>query len=624
MAETIPVGPLKIAKTVIDIADAVIEGGKWVISQGLEELPHQVAIASTAQTLQLDPQVLGRMHYAADQVTGGYQGLDNALVTLQQRLGKVTAIGDESLTKWLDKLGLKAEELSRMNPEEAFFKVGDSLGTLSSRSEQLAAVTALMGDKASTFLPLLDQAPWKVEQLYEEADTLGVARSSEDIEKIKGIDNAIERVDLSTKGYALDGFIANSSMIQARGNNFAGDTATKGLGTGVYEGLEDILLDRFRGGASSVNPFDKSQESIVREAERALDAARGNYAQVKEVYDKVALRNPDVDMSQFPFAQSVAELDRKVQAAQGNLDAAQKGSRTQIDPLREVAAADAQLNMQGESSDGPPANNVAVSANDSLAVPDGFFARLEECLCGVSGVVGKATAANDEMSNGVLPVSGSEETDDPVGRKAAEYGAIEELAAKHGEVMAGTEEKRKSAEAKLWEEGWNGKAQVMSGVMGSISQLMNTENRKQFEIGKKAAMAQAVIDTYLSAQKAYTSLAGIPVVGHALGIAAAAAAVAAGMARVNSIKSQSFGGGGGAGGGASGGGAPSLPSGGTASGGGSAATGVTTSSKADAPVERQRVFVEFQGNEDSKMTARQWREFMRNLQEEAGDAQLEF
>ncbi|MFH2099465.1 MAG: hypothetical protein ABIJ95_08150, partial [Pseudomonadota bacterium] len=55
---------------------------------------------------------------------------------------------------------------------------------------------------------------------------------------------------------------------------------------------------------------------------------------------------------------------------------------------------------------------------------------------------------------------------------------------------------------------------------------------------KAGAIAQTIISTYTSAQKAYEALAWIPLVGPALGAAAAGAAVAAGMARVNAIRSQ--------------------------------------------------------------------------------------
>ena len=71
------------------------------------------------------------------------------------------------------------------------------------------------------------------------------------------------------------------------------------------------------------------------------------------------------------------------------------------------------------------------------------------------------------------------------------------------------------------------------------------EQKKAFERSKKIQSAQALISTYESAVQAFKSLAGIPVVGPALGTAASVAAIASGLAQVKNIKSQTFGGGGG-------------------------------------------------------------------------------
>jgi tape measure domain-containing protein len=76
--------------------------------------------------------------------------------------------------------------------------------------------------------------------------------------------------------------------------------------------------------------------------------------------------------------------------------------------------------------------------------------------------------------------------------------------------------------------------------LAALINLQKSGNKEAFEIGKAAAIAQALIDTPLAAQKAFTSLSGIPVVGPALGAAAAAAAIAAGVGRVNQIRSQTF------------------------------------------------------------------------------------
>jgi hypothetical protein len=77
--------------------------------------------------------------------------------------------------------------------------------------------------------------------------------------------------------------------------------------------------------------------------------------------------------------------------------------------------------------------------------------------------------------------------------------------------------------------------------LGDLATLMGSSSRKMFEVGKAAAIAQTIIDTYAAAQAAYKAMAGIPIVGPALGIAAAAAAIAAGLTRVQAIKSTSFG-----------------------------------------------------------------------------------
>ena len=60
---------------------------------------------------------------------------------------------------------------------------------------------------------------------------------------------------------------------------------------------------------------------------------------------------------------------------------------------------------------------------------------------------------------------------------------------------------------------------------------------EQTAVGKAAAIAETTINTYKAAQSAYSSLAGIPVVGPALGAAAAAFAVVSGLKNVQKIVS---------------------------------------------------------------------------------------
>jgi DNA repair exonuclease SbcCD ATPase subunit len=100
----------------------------------------------------------------------------------------------------------------------------------------------------------------------------------------------------------------------------------------------------------------------------------------------------------------------------------------------------------------------------------------------------------------------------------------------------------------------------VGNALSSFSEIAG----KETAAGKALAIASTLIQTYQSAQSSYASLAGIPVVGPALGVAAAGAAVFAGMKQIQNIKKTKVpkggGGGGGGGGSASVGAAPTPPS----------------------------------------------------------------
>ena len=88
--------------------------------------------------------------------------------------------------------------------------------------------------------------------------------------------------------------------------------------------------------------------------------------------------------------------------------------------------------------------------------------------------------------------------------------------------------------------------QATSDTLGQVADLFG----EQSSAGKAAAIAQATIDTYLSAQKAYTSTVGIPIVGPVLAPINAGLAIAAGIKNIKAITAvQTPDGGGGGGGG---------------------------------------------------------------------------
>jgi hypothetical protein len=81
-------------------------------------------------------------------------------------------------------------------------------------------------------------------------------------------------------------------------------------------------------------------------------------------------------------------------------------------------------------------------------------------------------------------------------------------------------------------------------TIGNLAELFAGKSKKQqeqaFKIQKAVNIANATIDTYKAATGAYSSLSAIPVVGPALGIAAAGLALSAGLLNVKKIASTKF------------------------------------------------------------------------------------
>jgi len=137
-----------------------------------------------------------------------------------------------------------------------------------------------------------------------------------------------------------------------------------------------------------------------------------------------------------------------------------------------------------------------------------------------------------------------------------EYQALLEQAAEEHQsnieqIEKDSNERRKAEDALLQSQKLDGVKNALSTI-GNLAELFNNGSRKSaekaFKIQKGVQIATAGIDTFKSATAAFSSLAGIPVVGPALGAAAAAAAVAAGLLNIKKIAATKFdpGGGGGA------------------------------------------------------------------------------
>ncbi len=83
-------------------------------------------------------------------------------------------------------------------------------------------------------------------------------------------------------------------------------------------------------------------------------------------------------------------------------------------------------------------------------------------------------------------------------------------------------------------------AKGVGSILGNLAAMQDKESESGFKTWKALALAQAMVDMPAAALAAYKSMSGIPVVGPALGIAAAAAAGAMGLKNISEINKAKF------------------------------------------------------------------------------------
>lgn len=284
----------------------------------------------------------------------------------------------------------------------------------------------------------------------------------------------------------------------------------------------------------TVKPTDARLEGILKELaalERAV-ATWGMTAEEVKIYD---LAMQGATAAQLEYAQSLLDTLAGLEKAKEEEEAYRqlvKDLRTDeerlTDEFRErIAVLDAMAASTRISSDeyAKMASRAAEAAFS--AAPE--FGGLAPEVGGAAGELLKIDKAQEQLQAWydaqleMLNKFRAERSD-----LNAQWDAQEEaLKQEHEAKLAEIEKARQMASLSL-----------AGDFFGQMSALQKSESSKARTIGKAAAIAEATINTYRAATAAYAAMAGIPIVGPALGVAAASAAIAAGMANVAAIQGQ--------------------------------------------------------------------------------------
>lgn len=560
------------------------------------------ATKQTADKLGMTTEALSGLTYTAKLANVPAEALNTSLQMMARNLSDA-AQGTGLAKDAIKDLGLDAGKLAQMKPDEAVEAIADAMEKIPNQADRVSIAMDVFGRSGADMINVMRGGKEALRAGSEEALRFGAIISADTARKADAFNDNVDRLKTAAAGMALTmaeqmlpALIGiTDAMVDTAKNSGLLEAAAKVLGV-TLQGLTTV-------GIGVANAFQQTGTWIGAGAAAAVAAAQGEFGQAREI---IRLAAEDIEAMNAKAAASIAKVwsgeapapeEKPAGGGGGGASSRSQKAREETAKLKEELAK--QLAAIHESTTSEQQLLAEKFVKDSQILKQGFDLKIEglkteeqyneqrQALADTYEAKANERHAKDliRMAESMEGLSQSLMTEQELLTEAylnkqlllddalmndlisheSYYKMLGQLKDQHDLKMAeantrgltGREAQDAAASKRnqeMWASGYRGQLDVLGGVMSQASNLMQSGSKKQFEIGKKAAIASTVISTFQSAMSAFNSLSGIPIVGPVLGAVAAAAAIAFGMAQVGKIRSQQF-----QGGGAGGGAVPTFP-----------------------------------------------------------------
>jgi hypothetical protein len=538
-------------------------------------------LAKSADKLGVSTQSLAGLRLAADESGSSAEALEAAMGKLQVKVAEAAA-GNKDAQKTFTDLGVPLKDLVNLRADQQFSKVADAIQQIETKGDQARMTVDLFGKSGLDLTNVLAQGSAGFTQAAIDAERLGLAVSRVDAFKVEEANDAFGRIGKVIEGIfnnltiQLAPFITafaqafTGASIEANGFGSVIDSVVKGAiqvvgffadaWQGITLGFQAARVGVALVGMGIVSAMESAYRSVEWLAQKFVQAfdLMGAVASVLWNTLKVgwaAMRVPISDFVQFAAGQMsdllkvASDAAYQFSAAQGTaLLEASMSIRASTGAMGAEARKNLDQNVAGlqaaskSVADSTTALFSSVTTEGSMMLTmlkDDFAALADAEMMKMQEMRNQPLA-----SDGVTDAAARIQTEAQV---RAEGRALElEATQTHADAKRLIETKSTgdwmrdyeaslSKEQQLRERNARYALSGASSMFSNLSKLQESNSSKAAEVGKAAAKAKIVADTASAAMGAYSSLAGIPIVGPALGIAAAAAAVVAGGIQLGNV-----------------------------------------------------------------------------------------
>ena len=141
---------------------------------------HGFEVSNVSTKLGMTTTALQRLRYAAQQTGMTSEELDGSLEEMSIRLNDAVQGGGQA-TQALQQIGLSAQELNNLKPEQAIGLIADAISKVHNQKKRVWLADALFGGQGVAMLNMLDKGAKGINELGDQAERTGFVLSEQSI-----------------------------------------------------------------------------------------------------------------------------------------------------------------------------------------------------------------------------------------------------------------------------------------------------------------------------------------------------------------------------------------------------------------------------------------------------------
>lgn len=147
------------------------------------------SLEKMSQRTGVSAEALSEIGYAAKQSGAELEDVEAGLRRMQRVVAEAGA-GSTAAAEALGKIGLSAEQLKQLSPEEQFDAIAQRLNAITDPTQRAAAAMDIFGKSGTRLLPMIDD----LDALRDEAQRLGVTMSNDDARAAAALTEAMNQI----------------------------------------------------------------------------------------------------------------------------------------------------------------------------------------------------------------------------------------------------------------------------------------------------------------------------------------------------------------------------------------------------------------------------------------------